>query len=378
MSEAKSRETNGKHVIYWDDAHIEAEMQLFPPALQPLFQWLKIFVRDECKRDADVLVERARAMKVTIDKTNWVRILKGRWKLDADGNELASPYVSAINLQNAIIAIRDQVRVELLQGGMPFVEISLFATIRRAIEKRMRKDRVNRWQLIVGPTGTSKTASYKELAMRNPLIKHVEAADNGSLKEFIVKLAVKCGASRNISYGPAKLKIFESLEPHNGQPKCVIVDNMQDMVKSDKKLIAMGKAVDQQPAYNFMRALSEETNCAVIWSITPEDEETMFRSESIYLEQFEGRFGGRDSFLRLPNYIPKRDLVLIAETLGWKDAAKHGDRLNEIGRQRGRIRRFFELLQEAKDIADDAGEPLSMEHLQQAIDERTPVVAGKN
>jgi hypothetical protein len=370
MSEHRTAERNGNHTIYWDDPHVEAEMQLLPPELQKLYQWLKIFVREECKRDVDVLVERARAQRVTIDKTNWVRILKGRWKHDADGNELSSPYVSATNLRNAIVAIRDQVRVELLQGGMPFVEISIFHTIRRAIEKRMRKDRVNRWQLIIGPTGTSKTASYKELAMRNPLIKHVESADNGSLKEFIVKLAVKCGASRNISYGPAKMKIFESLEAHGGQPKCVVVDNMQDMVKSDRKLLAMGKPLNAQPAYNFMRAMSEETGCAVIWSITPEDEDTMFRGESIYLEQFEGRFGGRDSFLRLPNYIPKKDLVAIAETLGWKDAAKHADALNEIGKARGRIRRFFELLQDAKDIADAEGEALSMEYLKLALDER--------
>lgn len=373
MSEHKTTEHKGNYTIYWDDPHIEAEMQLFPTELQPLYQWLKVFVRDDCKRDVDVLVERARAQRVTIDKTNWVRVLKGRWKMDADGNELPSPYVSAINLKNAIIAIRDQVRLELLEGALPFVEISIYHTIRRTIEKAMRKDRVNRWRLIVGPTGTGKTATYRELAMRNPHIKWLESAENGSLKEFIRRLAIKCGASRSISYGPAREKIFEAMQPHNGQIKCVIVDNMQDMVRSDKKLKAMGKSIESQPAYNFLRSLQDETGCAVVWSITPENEEQMFNADSIYLEQFEGRMGGRDSFLRLPNYIPKKDLVLIAETLGWKDAAKHGDVLFEASKQRGRIRRFFELLQDAKDIADAEGDALSLEYFKLAVEERLTV-----
>jgi hypothetical protein len=370
MSEARSNEKKLNVTIYWDDPHIEAEAELFPVELQPLYQWLKCFVRDECKRDVDVLVERARLQKVTIDKTNWVRILKGRWRHDADGNELPSPYVSEINLRNAIVSLRDKVRVELLEGGMPFVETSVFHTIRRAIEKRMRKDRVNKWQLIVGPTGTSKTASYKELAMRNPLIKWLESSHNGSMKQFMVRLAVRCGASRSISYNQAENKIVEAMMPRAGQTKCIIIDNMQDMVSSDRKLMSLGKSVEKQPAYQFLRSLSEETGCAVIWSITPENESQMFNSESIYMEQFEGRFGGRDGLLRLPNFVPRKDLLLIAETLGFKDAQKHADLLVKISEERGRIRRFFEIMQDAKDAADADREPFTVDYLQAALAER--------
>lgn len=369
MSEHKIREARGVTTIYWDDPHIEAEMQLFPRDLQESFRWLKTFVRDECKRDVDVLVQRAKDQGVTIDKTNWVRVLKGRWKHDADGNELPSPYVAATNLLQAITAVQKQVRIELLQGGMPFCETTTFHAIRRVVDKSMKKDRVNRFRVIVGPTGTQKTASYKELALRNPHIKWLESADNGSLKEFVIRLAVKCGASRNISYGPARAKIFEALQPHNGQPKCVIVDNMQDMVRSDKKLIAMGKNIETQPAYQFMRSLQDETGCAVIWSITPENEDQMFNAQSIYLEQFEGRAGGRGNFLRLSNYPPKMDVVLIARTLGLKDAEQYADDLFFIGKQRGRIRFFFEIMQEAKDEALMDEKPFTFEYVQWALDE---------
>ena len=372
MSENKSRENRQATTIYWDDPHIEAEMQLFPKELAESFRWLKVFVRDECKRDVDVLVSRAKDQGVTIDKTNWVRVLKGRWKHDADGNELPNPYVSATNLLQAITAVQKQVRVELLQGGMPFVETSTFHTIRRCVEKAMKKDRVNRFRVIVGPTGTQKTASYKELVNRNPHIKWLESADNGSLKEFIIRLAVKCGASRNISYGPARAKIFESLQPHNGQPKCVIVDNMQDMVKSDKKLVAMGKNIETQPAYQFLRSLQDETGCAIVWSITPENEDQMFNAQSIYLEQFEGRAGGRGNFLRLSNYPPKADVVLIAKTLGLKDAEKHGDALLQVAKSRGRIRFYFEILQEAKDEAAFDEKEFTMEYVEWAVSEATP------
>ena len=377
MSEHKTNEKRQATTIYWDDPHIEAEMQLFPPEIAPLYREAKIYVRDECKRDVDVWVERARCQKVTIDKTNWVRIFKGRWKHDADGNELPNPYVSAINLKNAFIAIRDQVRIELLQGGMPFVETTTFHFLRRAIEKVMRKDRVNKFMVLVGPTGTQKTASYKEVAMRNPLVKWMESTDNGSLKEFIIRFAVKCGASRSISYGPARAKIFEAMMPHNGQPKAVIIDNMQDMVRTDRKLQAMGKNIETQPAYQFLRSLQDETGCAVIWSITPENEDQMFNSQSIYLEQFEGRAGGRDGFKRLPNYPPIDDLVLIAETIGFKGAAKHKDLLKAIGHTRGRIRRFFEILQDAKDAADDDGVALTVDYIQNALEERALPEAAK-
>ena len=378
MSEAKTNEKRQNVTIYWDDPHIEAEMQLYPTDIAPLYRDAKVFVRDECKRNVDEWVERARAQKVTIDKTNWVRIFKGRWKTDADGNEMPSPYVSATNLKQAFIAIRDQVRIELLQGGMPFVETTTFKFLEKSVRKVMRKDRVNKFLVIVGPTGTQKTASYKEIAMRNPLVKWLESTDNGSLKEFIIRFAVKCGASRSISYGPARAKIFEAMMPVNGNPKAVIIDNMQDMVKSEKKLIAMGKSIETQPAYQFLRSLQDETGCAVIWSITPENENQMFNAESIYLEQFEGRAGGRDGFKWLPNYPPIADLVLIAQTIGFKDAEKHKDLLKSIGQSRGRIRRFFEILQDAKDAADDDGVALTVDYIKTAIDERALPDTTKN
>ncbi|HEY4415928.1 MAG TPA: hypothetical protein VGO57_09570 [Verrucomicrobiae bacterium] len=373
MSDTKQEVKNHRKnsMILFDDSTIEAEMLLMPKELQEPYRWLKNYIRDECSRDVGVFLPRAKELGITIDVTNWVRVLKGRWKRDADGNELVSPYISATNLLNAITAMREQVRVELLQGGIPFFETSIFHTIRRFIEKKMRKDRVNRFGPIVGPTGLQKSASYNELSLRSPLIKHFESSDNGNLTDFIMTWARKCGASKHATSSEARRTIFEGMMPVNGQIKCAIIDNMQDMIRKDKRLIAVGKSLEIQPAYQFVRRVQDETKCAIIWSLTPESEDQMFDTKSIYLEQFIGRAGGRDGILRLPNNNPKDDLIQIATGLGMKDARSNAELLRNIERKPGRIRYFFDILQDAKDAADDDGEKLTAYYVQAALDERT-------
>ena len=98
----------------------------------------------------------------------------------------------------------------------------------------------------------------------------------------------------------------------------------------------------------------------------------MFNANSIYLEQFEGRAGGRGNFLRLSNYPPKADVVLIAKTLGLKDADKNADALLQIAKSRGRIRFFFEILQEAKDEAAFDQQEFTMDYIEWAVQEATP------
>jgi DNA transposition AAA+ family ATPase len=280
---------------------------------------------------------------------------------------MPNPYISATNLSQAITAIRDQVRVELLQGGMPFVETSTFHTLRRFIEKKLRKERVNKWGVIVGPTGTQKTASYKELCQRISGLRWAESNSNCSLRELVMRLARKCGY-RGSTTSAAKQAILDAMASplSSSESKGIIVDNMQEMVRREMD----GKRLkDKQTAYEFFREVQDETGCAIIWSITPESEDDMFDAKSIYFEQFEGRAGGRESFLRLANYPPVADLVQIAEAVGFKDAADHKDLLKTIGHARGRIRRFFEILQEARDAADADKAKLTVDYVEAAVEE---------
>lgn len=350
--------------IIWEDHAIEAEAAKLPDKMRELYVWLKTYTRDQCGRDLNALVGKLRPLGVTTDITNWSRILKGRWNLDTN-NEECTPCISEKSFINNVTAVKEHIRLEVLEGAMPFVETSIWNTIRLYVEKKRRKDRVNRFGQIIGPTGLQKTASYKELAQRDRMIKWLEAPDNGSIGEFVSRLCMKVGGGNNLNYRAARNKLFQNLTREH----CVIVDNTQDLVREAEELKRMGKTTYKQPAYDFMRSLQDETGCTIIWSITPDKEEQMFNqrdiSQMIYNEQFEGRFGGLDGALWLPNYSPKKDVIMFAEELSFQfDPDKHGERLHEISKERGRIRRYLEILQEAQDLAKQDGARPSMKHIE--------------
>jgi len=348
-------------MIYWDDAHIEQESLLFPKAMQELYRRVKITCRTKYNSDMDQITAAFAALGVKRDKTTWTRIFKkGRWLYDTEGNKLPSPLVNLQKLQEDFTAFLTGTRVELQRGTTPFIETSTYHTIRRYVEKKMRPDWVNKFGLVVGPTGVQKSASYRELAMRDPNIKHIESNDNASMTQFITLLAYKYGCGFNRSHNEKKFKIYESFGPG----KCLILDNTQD-------LIQVGNDVLKQPAFNFLRWLQDERGGTIILSITPDDEATVFKKNSVYMEQFEGRVGGLEEALRLPNDVPKRDLVDIAKGLNLVDAEDHAeDLVMKLGRLRGRIRAFFEVLQKARFAATADGEVFTWDYVEDALTDR--------
>lgn len=332
--------------IFWDDNHIQAEAELLPEDLRDLYRRVKIQCRVEYGGDLLRVTEAFAKVGVKRDKTTWSRVFKrGRITNDAAGNPMASPLVKYENLREDFQAFLTSTRVELLRGRTPFVETDTFHAIRRYVQKKMDPCWVNKFGLVVGPTGLQKTASYKELAARDPNIKHIEANERGSLHQFITLFGYKIGVGTNRSHDEKRFQIMQWFTPD----KCIIVDNVQDLRNRDRK---PDVREETHPAYSFMRWLQDERGGTIIWSITPDDEATIFKPNSVYMEQFEGRVGGLQNVLRLPNHNPKKDLVLIAATLGLKDAEKHADELHELGKARGRIRAFFEVIQQAKREAE--------------------------
>src|SRR4051812_97323 len=88
--------------IRLDTPSLEARAELYPEALRPSFLWLGAFVREECHRDIDVLVERVLKVdakrKFKIDKTNWSKILRGRWNRNAADEVMDHPVVALARL----------------------------------------------------------------------------------------------------------------------------------------------------------------------------------------------------------------------------------------------------------------------------------------
>ncbi len=85
-----------------------------------------------------------------------------------------------------------------------------------------------------------------------------------------------------------------------------------------------------------------------------------------WFEQIEGRSGGRDRWVKLPEFAPEEDVLGIARAFGLQGPAKHAKELVAISRLPGRIRRLFEDLQEGKIIASAEQAPFTIEHVREA------------
>ncbi len=144
--------TDDGRTIRWDDVTIGQEALHMPPDLREDYCWLKGFTRDTCTRDIDALVQRLKELGIHRDKTTWAKILRGRYQRDMRGATKA-PVVSAQNFREEVEALRANVRVESMRGLVPFVETSTWEVVSDAINARRETSRVNKWLVVVGPTG---------------------------------------------------------------------------------------------------------------------------------------------------------------------------------------------------------------------------------
>jgi len=343
-----------------DDLSLQAAIASYPEPLKEPVMWLGWFLRERCSRDLGTLAANARAIGIDADKTTWSKVLRGKWNRNKDNIELPSPIIALEKIVRYITRLRDQSRIDEQAGKVPFIETGTTKAISGFIDTKRIPDRVNKLGIIVGPTGSQKTAALKEYARRNNHGSCVwlEMPENGSMKEFIVTLAHKYGGSRADSYEGARRRVMNTLNAS----RTIIIDNAQAGYKEKHGSI--------QPIFNFLRRVGDETGCTVILSITPEFDarltDAMLKG---YFEQFEGRAGGRRGFLRLPDYAPEEDVLAIAQAFELKDAEKHLPFLVTISKERGRIRRLFEDLQEAKINAQKQKTALTIRHIKAAREE---------
>ena len=342
--------------LRFDDVTIEREASYFPEALREPYVWVKTYTREECTRDLNVLTERAKSLGITFDKTTWSRILRAKWNRDANGQERLSPITSIDSLSDAIAKLRAYHKSGSLRGRVPFIMTSVAQDIFSYIDLKRSPDRVNRFGIVVGHTGSQKTSSFKEYERQrnhgNTL--WLEAPENAATGELISRMSAAFGYSETHSSQKKRAYLLNAIKPH----RCIIVDNVQDMFRRDRA---------EQPAFSFLRRLQDETGCCIILSITPTFERALMRGMiEGYFEQFEGRSGGRDTWLRLPDYPPDDDVIQIASAFGMPDPETHRKALCAIAHQPGRIRRLFEVLQQAKIYASASKQPLTIDHIRDA------------
>lgn len=349
-------------MIKWDDGQIAHEAALMPQSLRADYTWLKAYTRDQCNRDVDILTTRFRELGIHRDKTTWSKILRGRWQRNSRGEETASPVVAADKLAEEIEALRSNVRVETMRGMVPFVETTTWLTIADLIDARRKPNRVNKWGIVVGHTGSQKTACFREYRLRN---NHgatvlVEAPELGMQAEFLRTLARAYGLSPNNSASQLRdqlMRVLSSGTSSDRAQRCIIVDNAQELW--------IGGRDHDQPSFTYLRRLQDTTGCTIILSITPVFEKRLVSGMiEGWFEQIEGRSGGRTRWLRLPEHAPDEDVQEIAEAFGLQEARRHLKELVAISREAGRIRRLFEDLQEGKMLAGKS--PFTIQHIREA------------
>jgi hypothetical protein len=348
---------NEPNFIRWDDINLDKVAQGYPAELREPFMWLGWFGREQCNRDVEVLTQRAVELNIQHDKTTWSKVLRGRWNKDKDGNVLPSPTVALPKLLRAISVLRENQRLAEMAGQVPFIVTPTAQDIFDFVDVRRSPSRVNRFGIVVGHTGSQKTASFKEFCRRHNhgLCVWMEAPENGGMKEFMTWLGVKYGGGYDDSFERHRRRVFRTVKAAN----TIFVDNVQALFREERG--------NNQPVFNFARRLQDERNCTIIFSITPEfNGRLQDKLVQGYFEQFEGRAGGRRNFLVLPDYPPEEDVLVIAKAFGLQDATKHIDYLTAIAHAPGRIRILFEDLQTAKVQAESEKKALTIGHIKEA------------
>lgn len=348
------------YTLRFDDVTIERHAALLPEDMRDAFTWLVRYTRDECSRQVAILEKEFRKCGVQRDYNTWTKILKGQWNRHPNGTEREHPIINKEKLLEEINTLRNGVRVEAARGRVPFVMTSTAEAIFRFLEKKLLPERVNKFGVIIGPTGSQKTATFKEFCRQHNhgATVWVEAPEN--LSELLIRLARAFGGPAREPYDRSRQRIFDSLN----ERRMVIVDNTQRLYKENRG--------SDQTIFNFLQRVQDETGCAVIMSITPAFERTLTEGMSRgYFEQFEGRSGGNKSFLRLPEYAPVEDVLAIAKAFGLRDAARHEKLLVKLAQMRGRIRILFEVLQDAKILAEAEKKPLTVDYIREVYEEET-------
>lgn len=344
-----------------DIATLEKRITHYPEELREPVLWLASYVTQECGRDVDILTTRAAELSFDMDKTTWGKVLRGRWNrrvVSGPGGtrfEPTTPIVKLERLLRAIGALRRDQQLKEKAGKVPFVKTSRAESIWNFVDELRAPDRVNKFGIIVGRTGTEKSASLIEYARLNNhlAVIHQEAPARPSYSQFIADLAAKYNGSRQGNWGRMLNRILESVN----SKRTIIVENVQRLY--------VEKAEGNQPVFNFLQKLQDETNCTVILTITPVFHQRLVTALSAgYFEQFIGRAGGEREFLKLPDYATEEDVELIAGSFGLKNL-KGGalDYLVKISREPGLIRILFGALQKAKVAAEAESEKLTISHV---------------
>lgn len=351
--------TNKGYALRLDDAAIEAVVAQYPEEVRGDVRWLASYVRERCNGQLSVLEGIVRKQGFPTTANVFYKVFSGKY-FTPDPKRAGKIIGSIPNFQQIIGRLSAAYLIERATGAIPFIETPTWTIISDYIDVRREADRVCKFGVIIGPTGAQKTACFKEVVRRNNHGKtvHIEAPHTPSMTQFITDLAARYNAS---IWSNQENKLRQIYAAAMLQDRTIIVDNVQRLYNP--------RAAGNQPIFNFLQKLQDDSGCTVILSFTPDFEKILTEgADKGYFEQFEGRCGGRNSFLRLAEHAERDDVLTIARAFGLQIAAKGADIewLETLAHAKGRIRILFTALQEGAKEAKARGEDFAIEHIRAA------------
>ena len=332
---------------------LEERAARLPESMRDRFAWLGRYVDTDCSRSLDVLMDHFKQVDVTHDKTVWSKILRGRWNRTADMDE-CPPILAEDKFNLAVDKLRKAADQRDRGGAIPFVMTPTAQMIWDSLDLVRAADRVNRFLVIIGETGTQKTSTTKEYTRCNNhgMVVRIEAPEKPSMPQFISDLAVSYGFSRHNGYRAQKEYVLDKMN----SKRTIIIENIQQLY--------VPRLGAKQPIFDFLKKLQEDTGCAIVVTFTPTfEKEFQDGMHKGFFEQFVGRAGGLRNFVRLPEYPTEEDCIAIAKAFGLQGAEKYGKYLSAIVREPGRIRVLCGDLQDAKIAATFDKKPLTISYL---------------
>jgi hypothetical protein len=348
-----------KFALHLEDSTLEAHARSYPESMRENFLWLGVYLREKHARNLDSLEATIQDLGYKTTGGTISKIIIGRWSKDSEGKDTA-PIMSINNFNQVVDALRNHDRVAEMAGKVPFVETGTWEDIRDYIDIRRAPDQVCKFGLVIGPTGSQKTESFKHYVLENNhgSCKHMESPDTATMSKFYTDMGELFGASAHSSSPVKRARIRENVNAF----KTLIIDNIQRLYKPNEGW--------NQPIFNFLQKLQDDKRCTIILGCVPQFQETLRAGRTKgYFEQFVGRCGGPDEFLVLPDYTPREDLLRIAAAFKLQDPEKHIGILERLSKVEGRVRVLFNYLQKAKRRAEDDGsKTLRIGHLRTVLE----------
>lgn len=326
---------------------------VYPPECVEATVAIRRYLTLRCGDSIPVLIEHARAKGYDESYNYFYQLLTGRYfRPDPNGRPQGS-WKKVVDIWRQL-QIFDRFASQLAK--VLFVETSVWKRIHEYIAIKRTPFNCCRFGGIVGGTGSGKSECFKELMRREKVgtIFRIEAPARASLSEFIHKCGDAMGSTPSWGSTRKKRQIVEVMSVPG---RVLIVDNVQ-------RAYHVRSGVNQ-PIFDYLQEMQEDTNCTIILSWTPVDKRFGEALGTDYFEQFIGRIGGERELLRLEDYLCDEDLELICESfkLPAEDVAKCVPRLHKLVREKGRIRNVFNALQSGARIANAQKKEFRAHHL---------------